>query len=58
MIADSPIESKMDLNIQPIDVTQYQPPWQALNRFAISATFDNDHIDSNNPEFIRLAQQV
>lgn len=58
MVAQSPIQSNTLLNGQALDVTQYQPPWQALSEFAMSSNFDNDHLDPNHPEFRRLAQQV
>lgn len=58
MVAQSPIQSNTLLNGQALDVTQYQPPWQALSDFAMSSNFDNDQLDPNHPEFRRLAQQV
>lgn len=58
MIADSPVRPISPLNSHGLDVTQYQPPWQALNEFAMNSNFNNDHLDTNNPEFKRLLQQV
>lgn len=58
LVAHSPIDSAALLNSQAMDITQYQPPWQTLNNFAMSANFDSEQFNSNHPEFIRLNQQV
>lgn len=58
MTAHSPVRPISPYSGQCLEVTQYQPPWQALNDFAMNSNFDNDHMDTNNPEYKRLFHQV
>lgn len=58
MTAHSPVRPISPYSGQCIEVTQYQPPWQALNDFAMNSNFDSDHMDTNNPEYKRLFHQV
>lgn len=58
MTAHSPIRPMSPYNEHCIEVTQYQPPWQALNDFAVNTNFDNNRVDANNPEYKRLYHQV
>lgn len=58
LVADSPIRQNSPLNGQGLDVTPYQPPWQALVDYAMNSNIANENLDTGSPDFKRLFHQV
>lgn len=57
LVAHSPVRPMSPSMGQGIDVTHYQPPWQALTEFAMNPR--NDNVDAcSSPDFKRLFHEV
>lgn len=56
LIASSPMRQESPIGMNPIEVQSYQPPWKALNEFAMRT--DLDRLDTSAPHFQQLVNQV
>lgn len=53
LIATSPVRHESPIQVNPIEVQTYQPPWKALADYAMQPD-----IDPNAPHFQQLVSQV
>lgn len=56
MVASSPVRHESPINMTPLEVQAYQPPWKALSDFALHT--DLERLDPNAPPFYHLVSQV
>lgn len=56
LIAQRPMRQESPIGMNPIEVQSYQPPWKALNEFALHA--DLDRLDPSASHFQQLVNQV
>ncbi|KAK2721173.1 insulin gene enhancer protein ISL-1-like [Artemia franciscana] len=56
LVATSPVRHGSPLDINPIEVHSYQPPWKALSEFALNA--DLDRLDPSTPAYQHLINQM
>ncbi|KAL3867017.1 hypothetical protein ACJMK2_044258, partial [Sinanodonta woodiana] len=40
MVASSPVRHESPLQVNPVEVQSYQPPWKALSEFAMQSELD------------------
>lgn len=53
MVATSPVRHESPIQINPIEVQTYQPPWKALTEYALQP-----EIDPTEPHFQQIVSQV
>lgn len=53
MVATSPVRHESPIQINPIEVQTYQPPWKALTEYALQP-----EIDPSAPHFQQIVSQV
>lgn len=54
MVASSPVRHDSPIGVHPLEVQAYQPPWKALNDFALHSDLERPH----QPAFQQLVNQM